>query len=97
MQVSLVISTQSQLRNSVPRKKLAVRVIRRLDMHVGKDCVFKCVSVVMYWQNVLYLVCMLFSHILFRSTILILLGLVMNTDNNHNDLGKLRIPGVLQR
>lgn len=60
MGVSLVISIQSQLRNSVPRMKLAQRIIR-------------------------------------RSIVLVLLGLIMNTDNNHNDLGKLRIPGVLQR
>jgi len=60
MGVSLVISTQSQLRNSVPRKRLAIRVLR-------------------------------------RSITLILLGLVINSDNHANDLSKLRIPGVLQR
>ena len=32
-----------------------------------------------------------------RAFTLVLLGLVMNTDNNHNDLSKLRLPGVLQR
>lgn len=60
MGVSCVISIQSQLRKSIPRKKLVGRVVR-------------------------------------RALTLILLGLVMNTDNNHNDLSKLRLPGVLQR
>lgn len=32
-----------------------------------------------------------------RALTLVLLGLVMNTDDNHNDLSKLRLPGVLQR
>lgn len=60
MGVSLVISIQSQLRNSIPR----IRIIRKI---------FK------------------------RSLLLILLGLILNSDGGKNDLRSLRIPGVLQR
>jgi len=60
MGVSLAISTQSQLRNSVPREKIVMRVIK-------------------------------------RSIILMLLGLVINSEGGRNDLRTMRIPGVLQR
>lgn len=60
MGVSLAISTQSQLRNSVSRKKIVLRVIK-------------------------------------RSVILIMLGLIINSEGGHNDLRTMRFPGVLQR
>jgi len=60
MGVSLTISIQSQLRNSVNRRLIMTRVIK-------------------------------------RSIILIILGVILNTDGGKNDLSKLRIPGVLQR
>jgi len=60
MGVSLVISTQSQLRNSRPRS----RIVRK---------------------------------VLIRSGLLVLLGIILNSDGGRNDLRRLRLPGVLQR
>ena len=60
MGVSLAISTQSQLRNSVSRKKIILKVIK-------------------------------------RSVILMMLGLVINSEGGRNDLRRMRFPGVLQR
>jgi len=60
MGVSLVISIQSQLRNSKPRRSI-----------LRKICV--------------------------RSLMLVLLGLILNSEGSKNDPKTLRLPGVLQR
>jgi len=60
MGVSMVISIQSQLRNSIPRSKIIRKILK-------------------------------------RSFLLVLLGLILNSEGGRNDLRSLRIPGVLQR